>query len=140
MIDIYNITLIIHLLSAIIFVGFLFTDVVFFSVLKNKYSKEEFNNIKNFMISKRAIRIMPFIIILLLLSGGHMAIYHIDNLNIFFIIKLSLALLIFIGVIYSLIMKFIVKKPSAKFMKKFHTYALVMSFIIIICAKLMLNY
>lgn len=138
----YPFALIIHIFCAIIFVGYLFFDVVIFAKVKNKINKEILKEFENHIYS-RAIKIMPICVLLLLLSGGFMMSKWVGlELGFFnetyqkvFMIKVFSASLIFIFVIFSLVCKFLkFKNPLADII---HPLALILATIIVICAKLM---
>lgn len=141
--DAYHIALIIHLLCAILFVGFIFADVVIFGSLLNKYSEEKTKEIKETIYS-RGVKIYPIAVLLLIGSGGYMFSKHINstlgyfqtNLQIILWIKFILVLCIIAGVGYALTTRFL-GKQEATFMKNFHLIALVLSIIIVILAKIM---
>ncbi|WP_267523896.1 copper resistance protein CopD [Campylobacter sp. MG1] len=137
----YPLALIIHIFCAIIFVGYLFFDVVIFSKVKKSLSKD-CNDIEN-SISKKAIKIMPICVFLLLFSGGFMMSRWVNSdLGYFnelyqkvFMIKVICACLIFLAVIFSLFCKFMkIKNPISSII---HPLALILATIIVICAKLM---
>ncbi|BCX80081.1 copper resistance protein CopD [Campylobacter sp. 19-13652] len=134
---------IIHLFCAIIFLGFVFFDVVIFARAKGDLG-ERFEAVKQAIV-KRAIKIMPVCLLLLLLSGGIMMSTWVNrNIGYFdtplqkiFMIKVALALIIFAGVALSLSCRAL-KKPSPKFMQlHFHKFVLVLGFFIVLFAKLM---
>lgn len=128
----YYIVLCFHLLAAIIFIGFLFADVVIFSALK---SLKDASKAKE-LIGKRAVKIMPFMLLILLLTGGYMLQFNMPMPKLL-MLKVFFACLIFAGVIYSLSSKIFGYKPNAYFKKNFHVFALILGFLIVICAKLM---
>lgn len=135
---------ILHLLFAIIFLGYLFFDVIIFSRLKNIFG-DDFERVK-MAITSRAIKIMPVCVLGLLITGGMMASTWIGSkaggffqtpLQQIFIVKILLAFIIFFGVGYSLFCKF-TGKNTASFMKKhFHAIAFVVGFSIAVLAKIM---
>lgn len=139
----YTLVKIIHLLCAIIFIGFIFADIFVFPAIKNKLGEEIYNNVMNAMIS-RGIIIYPLIVIILMLSGGYMFTNYINSetgyfttsLQMFLWLKVFLVLLIILGVIYTIFCKLFKKEPIA-FMKHFHAYALILSVAIVIIAKFM---
>ena len=143
MIDGYSIVLIVHLFSAIFFLGFVFTDVVVLPVLNKKFDAATVMEIKN-TISGRARAIFPITVLILVLSGGFMFSKHINStigftgssLQLLLIMKFLIALVIVAGIIYSLTCKLFKKQPNP-IMQKFHTYVLVMGIVIVVLAKLM---
>ena len=68
---IYPYAQLIHLICAIIFVGFLFFDVIIFSRAKAKLPAEIAQKAQQ-AISSVAIKIMPLCVLLLVLTGGMM--------------------------------------------------------------------
>lgn len=139
----YILVQIIHLLCAIIFIGFIFADIFIFPAVKKKYGEETYAKMMNAIIS-RGIKIYPLIVIILITSGGYMFTKYINSEVGFFntpsqillLIKVFLVLLIVLGVIYTIFCK-LTKIEPISFMKHFHTYALILSIIIVILAKLM---
>lgn len=139
----YTLVLIIHLFCAVIFIGFVFADVVVLPTMKKVLNEEEHQKVMN-VISNRARKIFPLSVLTLVLSGGYMFSKYINSqvgvfnssLQIFLIIKVILALTIVTGIIYSLSRKFLNKQPHP-IMKHFHKFVLVLGITIIILAKLM---
>ena len=141
--DSYSIVLIVHLLCAIAFVGFIFADVLVFPALQNKYGEEKSTEIKQ-TIYKRGVKIYPVAVLMLIGSGGYMFSKYINSTAGYFTtplqqllwLKFSLVLLIVFGVIYALSCK-IRGKEEPIFMKNFHKIALILSIFIVILAKMM---
>lgn len=67
----YPYFLTIHLVCAMIFLGFIFTDVVLLSKLKAVLGEDMADRILTIIIS-RGVKIMPICVLLLLLTGGAM--------------------------------------------------------------------
>lgn len=128
----YYIVLCFHLLAAIIFIGFLFADVVIFPALKSLPNAAEARQ----TIMKRAVKIMPFMVLILFLSGGYMLSFNIP-MPVLLKLKVFLATLIILGVLYSLGSKLFKYKIPPIFSKYFHHFALTLGVLIVICAKLM---
>lgn len=131
MAQIYPYILIVHLLCAIFFIGYLFVDVFILSAIKKKnpdFDKELFSSV--------GVKIMPFIALLLFLSGGMMISFHLNPLNLIFLIKLVLAFSIFSLIVCSLFFHFILKRknPLTQFI---HPFVFVLCILIVILAKLM---
>ena len=141
--SLYPFALIIHVFCAIIFVGYLFFDVVIFSKAK-KNLKQELRTEVQEVITKKAIKIMPICVLLLLLTGGMMMSkwvgsqigYFDTTFQQIFMLKVFFACLIFIMVALSLSYKFILKKPNP-LNKIIHPLALTLAILIMLCAKLM---
>lgn len=139
----YTLVQIIHLLCAIIFIGFIFADIFIFPAIKKKLGEEIYNSVMSAMIS-RGIIIYPLIVIVLMISGGYMFTNYINSetgyfntsLQMLLWLKVFLVLLIILGVIYTIFCK-LAKKEPVGFMKHFHAYALIVSVAIVIIAKFM---
>ena len=139
----YTLVQIIHLFCAIIFIGFVFTDLFVLPVMKKVLKEDEYQKV-NVAISSRARMIFPLSLLTLLLSGGYMIAKYINselgvfnsNLQLLLILKVFLALLIASGVVYSLVNK-VFKKAPHPIMKHFHKFVLFSGIIIIILAKVM---
>ncbi len=137
----YPIFLTIHLICAIIFLGYIFTDVILLTPLYKVLDHPTANKVFS-TISKRGIKIMPLCLLLLILSGGAMVSRYIgsahgfftSNLQILLMLKIFFAACIFLMVIISLSCKFLkLKNPLAKLI---HPIALILGFLIVILAKL----
>ena len=139
----YTLILIIHLLGAIIFIGFIFADVVIFPAVKNKFGEEFHSNMIEAIVG-RGLKIYPPIVLLLMGTGGYMFSKYINSelgyfstpMQILLWIKLFFVILIVLGVIYTMYCKLTKKEPVA-FMNYFHTYALILGIAIVIVAKFM---
>ena len=139
----HSIALIIHLLCAIIFLGFVFADIMVLPVMKKVLDEEGYQNVMN-AISSRARMIFPLSVLILVISGGFMFSKYINSelgvfnssLQILLLIKIILALVIVTGIIYSLSRK-IFKKQAHPIMKHFHKIVLFLGICIVILAKLM---
>ena len=139
----YTLVQIIHLLCAIIFIGFVFADLFVLPVMKKVLKEDEYQKV-SVAISSRARMIFPLSLLTLLLSGGYMIAKYINselgvfnsNLQLLLILKVFLAVLIASGVVYSLVNK-IFKKTPHPIMKHFHKFVLFSGIIIIILAKVM---
>lgn len=137
----YPYFLTIHLVCAIIFLGYIFTDVILLSPLKKLLGNDIANKVFG-IISKRGIKIMPLCVLLLVLSGGAMISRYVGSeigffdtsLQKFLMIKVILALCIVAMVITSLSCKFLgLKNPLAKII---HPVALMLGACIVVLAKL----
>ncbi|AWI34900.1 copper resistance protein CopD [Helicobacter apodemus] len=137
----YPYFLTLHLVCAIIFLGYIFTDVVLLTPIR-KYVGDEIANKVFSVISKRGVRIMPLCLALLVLTGGAMISRYIGSmqgylqtsLQIFLVIKMCVALVIVLMVIISLSCKFLkFKNPLAQVI---HPVALILGFIIVVLAKI----
>lgn len=131
--EFYPYTLIIHLLCAILFIGYLFVDVFILNAIKKKNPHFDTS-----LFGTMGVKIMPFVVLLLFLSGGALAGFHFKSLNLLFAAKIILAFGILSLVIFSLFCHFILKKknPLGAFI---HPFVFVLCIMIVILAKLM-NY
>jgi len=144
MLDNYTTVHIVHLLAAIIFLGFVFADVMVLGVLKKDFGAEQFQKMKQ-SIGSRARKIFPLSVLTLLLTGGFMMSKYINselgmfntNLQLLLLVKIVLALAIISGIVYSLIQKLLGKQPHPHFAKHFHKYVLVLGLAIVVLAKSM---
>lgn len=137
----YPYFLTLHLLCAIIFLGYIFTDVVLLSPIRKLIGDEIADKVFG-VISRRGVKIMPICLLLLVLSGGAMISRYVGSLQGFFdtslqrilMVKVAFALCIVIMVIISLSCKFLgFKNPLAKII---HPLALVLGAGIVILAKM----
>lgn len=134
--SIYPFLLSIHLICAVIFVGFLFTDVALLSILKRELGEKALET-----MMRRGRKIMPICVLLLLITGGAMMSKYLtldsffdNNLQKLLLIKIILALCIVALVINALTHKIILKKPNPLGAYT-HKIALIFGFFIIILAK-----
>jgi len=138
----YEIAKIIHLVSAVVFGGVLFVEVVMLPVLKKEFGEDFFKKIEITIIRKRGIKIVPIFVLSLYSSGLFMFHYHIKNLDLsttfgkVLILKVSIAFAVIIGVITAITM-FKLGKSENKFFDYIHQFAFIAVFTIIILAKLM---
>ncbi len=141
---IYPYANIIHLVLAIIFLGYVFSDVVLISSLKEKLTPQTNKEI-NQTLGAKSFKIFPLSLLVIVLTGGMMMSKYINSNAGFFetslqkllIIKIVLAFIIVLGVLYNLYTK-ISKKPKHPFMQDhFHKLVLVLGFFIVVLAKAM---
>mgnify|MGYP004469209041 FL=1 len=129
-----------HLLCAIVFLGFIFTDVVLLSILRRTLGDNALQN-----VMKRGTKIMPICVLLLVLTGGAMMTRYLDfgsglagffgtPLQTFLSDKIILALLIVGFVINALAHKFVLKKPNP-LGNSTHKIVFVLGFFIVVLAK-----
>ena len=142
--DMYDYLKIVHIFSAIIFLGYVFFDVVIFSRLKGVLG-DDFMRVKQ-AIGSRAIKIMPICLLLLVMTGGMMMStwvgskaggYFETPLQKVFMAKVILALLLACGVIFNLTHKAFGKQPPRFMREHFHKIVLVFGFFIVLFAKVM---
>ncbi len=139
----YTLVQIIHLLCAIIFIGFVFADLFVLPAMKKVLNADEYQKVTG-AISSRARMIFPLALLILLLSGGYMFAKYINselgafnsNLQLLLILKAFLALIIASGVVYSLVNK-VIKKTPHTIIKHFHKFVLFIGISIVILAKIM---
>ncbi len=141
---IYPYAHIIHLMLAIIFLGYVFTDLAMIESLKGKFSKDVNEKI-NKTLGAKSFKIFPLSLLVIVLTGGMMMSRYINSSAGFFetdlqkllVIKITLALIIVLGVLYNLYTKF-TKKPKHPFMQNhFHKVVIVLGFFIVVLAKMM---
>ena len=130
--NLYPYAQIIHLFCAIIFVGYLFFDVIILRAASKKLLPELAQKAKQ-AIGSVAVKIMPICVLLLVLTGGMMISNWIDNKV--FMIKFCLAMVIVAAVIVNLSCKFIFKRPSP--LGNIHPIALTLAVAIVLLAKVM---
>ena len=134
--NLYPYAQIIHLFCAIIFVGYLFFDVIILRAASKKMPPELAQKAKQ-AIGSVAVRIMPICVLLLVLTGG-MMMSSLSNwiiVNKAFVIKFCLAMVIVAIVIVNLSCKFIFKRPSP--LGDIHPVALTLAVEIVLLAKVM---
>ena len=141
--NLYPYAQIIHLFCAIIFVGYLFFDVIILGAASKKMPPELAQKAKQ-AIGSVAVKIMPICVLLLVLTGGMMMSnwvgskaggYFETNLQIAFMIKFCLAMVIVAAVIVNLSCKFIFKRHSP--LGNIHPIALTLAVAIVLLAKVM---
>lgn len=141
--DSYTIVLIIHLLCAIIFIGYVFADVIILPAMNKVIDSQNAKKAKD-ALNQRARKIFPLSVLILVSTGGYMFSKHINSqlgvfnssLQLLLILKVLIALVIVAGIVYSLSCKVLKKQPHS-IMQNFHKYVLVLGIIIVILAKLM---
>lgn len=141
---IYPYAHIIHLVLAIIFLGYVFTDVFIISALKNRFGGETDKEISQ-TLGKKSFKIFPLSLLVIVLTGGMMMSKYINSnagffetdLQKFLVIKIAFASIIVLGVLYNLFTKFTGRKKPAFMENDFHKVVLVLGFFIVIAAKYM---
>lgn len=141
---IYPYAHIIHLILAIMFLGYVFTDLAVISALKNRFSKETQQEI-NQSLGKRSFKIFPISLLVLVLTGGMMMSRYINSSAGFFetdlqkilLFKMALVLVIVLGVLSNLYVKYTKAKKSNFMQNHFHKLVIVLGFFIVVSAKLM---
>lgn len=141
---IYPYAHIIHLILGIIFLGYVFTDVVMISSLKNRFSKETDKEI-NQTLGAKSFKIFPIALLFIVLTGGMMMSSYINSNAGFFetdlqkllVIKIVLASIIAAGVLFNLFTKFTGRTKPLFMQNHFHKLVLVLGFFIVVLAKMM---
>ena len=137
----YPLFLTIHLICAIIFVGFLFCDIVLLTPVR-KVLGDEFADKMWRVILGRGEKIMPLCVLMLAITGGAMMTrwvspnlgFFTTNMQTLLTIKILLALVIVAMVVTSITLHRLGRKnPLANVI---HPIALVLGFIIAILAKI----
>lgn len=139
----YPYFLVIHALCAIIFLGFLFCDVILLTPVR-KVLGDEFADKMWSVIMPRGRKIMPLCVLLLIITGGAMMTRWVSpslgwfgtNLQILLTLKIILALLIVAMVALSLTYHFFLPNKINPIGKIIHPTALILGFFIVIFAKL----
>ena len=140
----YNIALVIHVFCAIIFLGYVFTDLFILSILPKEFGEQEAQDIKA-KIGARATKFMPLSLLTLILTSGFMLSKYINsNLGYFdtsmqqlLAIKALLGLTLGCMVAFSLTYKKIKGKPNPFLKKYIHKIALAFGFFIVLFAEIM---
>lgn len=141
---IYPYVQLVHVICAIIFLGYIFFDVVIFSRLKGILGGD-FERVKTAITSK-AIKIMPACLLLLFLTGGMMMSswvgskvggYFETPLQQVFMAKVILAFVLGLGVIFNLTHRALGKQPPRFMRENLHLFAFFAGFLIVILAKVM---
>jgi uncharacterized protein len=135
---------VIHLILAIIFLGYVFSDLTIISTLKGKFSKETQKEI-NQTLGTRSFKIFPLTLLFLVLTGGMMMSKYINSTAGFFetdmqkilVFKIVLASVIVLGVLSNLYVKFSGGKKSNFMEHHFHKLVIVLGVFIVIAAKWM---
>lgn len=139
---VYPFALIIHLFCAIVFVGYLIVEFLFFTPLFKRIPKEWSEKIHD-ILGGLETKIMPPSLLLLVLSGGMMISQYVGGEGGYFAspmqalltIKMILGLCIFALASFSLTMYYVFKKPNP-IGKYVHPIALALSLVIVLLAKL----
>ncbi len=135
---------ILHLILAIMFLGYVFTDLVVLSALKGKFEKETQQKIAK-ALGGRSFKIFPLTLLFLILTGGIMSSKHINydvgffttNLQKLLIFKIFLVFIITLGVASNLYYKLTGGTKSHFMQHHFHKLVILLGIFIVILAKLM---
>lgn len=136
--DYYTFFLIIHLFCAIVFVGYLFFDVVILGLARKKI--QNFQDFKS-KIGDITTKIMPFMVLMLFISGGIMSSKYLASpiettFQFLLLVKIILATCILSLVCFSLTCYFILKRPNP-LGKYVHPIVFTICIFIVLLAKLM---
>ena len=134
----------IHLILAIMFLGYVFTDLAVISALKGKFDKDNQQKI-NKSLGKRSFKIFPLTLLFLVLTGGMMMSKYINstagfantNLQQILLFKIALVLIIVIGVGSNLYIKYTGGTKSNFMQHHFHKLVIVLGLLIVVAAKMM---
>jgi len=141
---IYPYAHIIHLLLAIAFLGYIFTDVIMISSITKRLTGEKKQEI-NKTLGARSFKIFPISLLIIVLTGGMMMSRYINTeaglfetgLQKILVFKIILASIIVLGVLSNLFTKFTGRKKTAFMQNHFHKLVLVLGFFIVVSAKYM---
>ncbi len=141
---VYPFAHIIHLVLGIMFLGYVFTDVAVISALKNKFGAETDKKI-NQTLGGKSFKIFPLSLLFIVLTGGMMMSRYVNSdagffdtgLQQLFMIKIGLASIIVLGVLFNLFTKFTGRKKPAFMQNDFHKLVLALGLFIVILAKWM---
>lgn len=139
----YFLVVLVHILCAIIFVGYVFFDACIYPMAKKYCDEESMKKVKK-AYARGGAKVFGLAFILLILSGIHLASNYIGGDNGWFtsgfqiILLFKIFLLIFMCLItfISIFWVFVLKKPDP-FGKYSHLIGLVLCVIIVVCAKAM---
>jgi len=141
---IYPYAHLIHLLLAIAFLGYVFSDVILIGPLKKILGEESSKKMSQYL-GQKSFKIFPPALLIIILTGGMMLSSYVNSsagvfetpLQKMLMIKVLLATIIALGVLYNLYTKF-ANKPKRPFMQDhFHKLVLVLGFFIVVLAKYM---
>jgi len=141
---VYPFAHIIHLLLAIAFLGYVFSDVTIISTITKKFKGDVGKDI-NQTLGKRSFKIFPITLLFIILTGGMMMSRYLNSTDGFFqtdlqkilVFKIFLALIIVSGVLLNLFTKFTGREKSNFMQNHFHRLVLVLGILIVISAKYM---
>lgn len=141
---IYPYAHLIHLLLAIAFLGYVFTDIIMIGPLKKILPEESVKKMNQFL-GPKSFKIFPPALLVIVLTGGMMLSSYINSsagvfetsLQKLLMVKVLFATIIVLGVVYNVYTK-LTNKPKHPFMQEhFHKLVLVLGFFIVILAKYM---
>ena len=141
---IYPFAHVIHLILAIIFLGYVFSDVFIISAI-SKVLKGDTKKEVNQTLGKISFKIFPLSLLIIVLTGGMMMSKYINSsagmfqtdMQKIFMFKIVLALVIVLGVLSNLFVKYTGRTKSNFMTNHFHKLVLVLGFFIVVSAKYM---
>ena len=141
---IYPFAHVIHLILAIIFLGYVFSDVFIISAI-SKVLKGDTKKEVNQTLGKISFKIFPLSLLIIVLTGGMMMSKYINSsagmfqtdMQKIFMFKIVLALVIVLGVLSNLFVKYTGRTKSNFMTNHFHELVLVLGFFIVVSAKYM---
>ena len=141
---IYPFAHVIHLILAIIFLGYVFSDVFIISAI-SKVLKGDTKKEVNQTLGKISFKIFPLSLLIIILTGGMMMSKYINSsagmfqtdMQKIFMFKIVLALVIVLGVLSNLFVKYTGRTKSNFMTNHFHKLVLVLGFFIVVSAKYM---
>ena len=141
---IYPFAHVIHLILAIIFLGYVFSDVFIISAI-SKVLKGDTKKEVNQTLGKISFKIFPLSLLIIILTGGMMMSKYINSsagmfqtdMQKILMFKIVLALVIVLGVLSNLFVKYTGRTKSNFMTNHFHKLVLVLGFFIVVSAKYM---
>jgi len=135
---------ILHLVLAIMFLGYVFTDLAIISALKNKFDKDTTQKI-NKTLGAKSFKIFPPSLLIIVLSGGMMMTQYLNSEAGFFnttmqkllVLKIIFASIIVLGVLFNLFTKLTGGTKPYFMVHHFHKLVIVLGAGIVILAKMM---
>jgi hypothetical protein len=142
--SIYDYVHVVRVFLAIMFLGYVFTDLAVISKIKQNFSKEIKEDMTKIQ-GKVTFKIFPFILLFLVLTGSIMLYRYINpNLGYFdtslqkiLIFKVFLAFIIALGVLSNIYNNLTKQKKSYFMQHHFHKLVITLGFFIVLSAKLM---
>lgn len=139
----YFLVILVHILCAIVFVGYVFFDVCIYPMAKRYCDEELLKKVKS-AYAKGGAKVFGSAFVLLLLSGVYLASNYIggelgylnSGFQVIFWIKMFLLILMCFITIISVFFVFVLKRQDP-FGKYSHLIGLVLCIMIVICAKAM---
>ena len=139
----YSFFQILHLVSAVIFGGFVFAEVVLFPSIGKLFGRQRQEEAE-YAIVKRGVKIIPVFFATLLITGTLMYLDHVHTFsemfatpfNIVLNIKVFLVILVTVGILTAIVL-FNLGRSEGKLFAVVHYVAFGLVFVIIVLAKVM---